>query len=137
LSSPAPVSLSEATALQRAVTTLRVNGAAGSSHGLFAGRLQSARGRETLEPKAGVEQGNTGYAMHTWEGAGDGMDVWEEAGGGFCPVSGLRSVGAGRGRLRLNEHRLSPLFNAEKEVFPQASSGVPGGETMAQNKSRS
>lgn len=104
---------------------------------LFAGRVQSARGRETLERKAGVKQGNTGYTMHAWEGARDGMNAWIEAGSGSCPFSGLRSVvGAGRGSPRLNEYRLSLLFNTGKKVFPQASSVVRGGETIAQNKAR-
>lgn len=100
-------------------------------------RVQSARGREMLEQKAGIKQGNTGYTMQTWEGARDGMNAWIEANSGSCPFSGLRSVvGAGWGSLRLNEYRLRPLFNTGKAVFPQASSGVCGGETVAQNKAR-
>lgn len=73
--------------------------------------VQSARGRERLEQKAGIKQGNTGYTMHAWEGARDGMNARIEAGSGSHPFSGLRSVvGAGWGSPRLNEYRLSPFF---------------------------
>lgn len=90
-----------------------------------------------LEQKAGVKQGNTGYTMHTWEGARDGMNAWTEADSGSWPFSGLRSVvGAGWESPRLNEFRLRPLFNTGEEVFPPASSGVCGGEAVAQNKAR-
>lgn len=73
-----------------------------------------------------MRQGNTGYTMQAWEGARAGMNAGIEAGGGSCPFSGLRSVvGAGWGSPRFNDHRLSPLFNTGKEIFPQTSSGGP------------
>lgn len=71
----------------------------------LAGTVPSVWGREMLEQKAGIKQGNTGYTMHTWEGARDGMNAWIEAGSGSCPFSGLRSVvGAGWRSPRLHEY---------------------------------